>query len=63
MVATKQNKSMLSRIRKTKKGALLVLGKGRGHFNAKHSRSKKLGQKRTRSLTVPTKMKQQFHLS
>lgn len=59
----KSNKSARSRIRVTKKGTLLASGKGRGHFNAKHSRSKKLTQKRQRAVPVPTKMRQRYTLS
>lgn len=59
----KSNKSARSRIRVTKKGILLAGGKGRGHFNAKYSRSKKLAQKRQRSVSVPSKMRQRYTLS
>ena len=59
----KSNKSARSRIRVTKNGTLLASGKGRGHFNAKHPRSKKLAQKRQRAITMSTKMQQRYTLS
>lgn len=58
----KSNKAARSRIRVTKKGSLIAGGKGRGHFNAKHSRSKKLAQKRQRSITVSAKERQRYAL-
>ncbi len=59
----KSNKAARSRIRVTKKGVLLASGKGRGHFNAKYSRSKKLAKKRQRSVQMSTKMQQRYTLS
>ena len=58
----KSNKSARSRIRVTKKGILLAGGKGRGHFNAKYPRSKKLAQKRQRAINISTKMQQRYTL-
>lgn len=53
----------MSRVRKTKLGTIVTSGKGRGHFNAKHSRSKKMNQKRLRDITLPEKVKQRYSLS
>lgn len=59
----KSNKSAHSRIRVTKKGTLLAGGKGRGHLNAKYSRSKKLTKKRQRAISMTAKMRQRYTLS
>ena len=59
----KTNKATLSRVRKTKNGLLLACGKGRGHFNAKQSRSKKMQQKRQRAITISHKEQQRLNLT
>lgn len=58
----KTNKAVNSRIRKTKKSKMVVSGKGRGHFNAKHPRAKKLDQKRKVALTLSKKIQQRFKM-
>ena len=50
-------------MRKTRGGTLVTIGKGRGHFNAKHARSKKMQQKRERELVLPRKTKQRYLLA
>ena len=62
-MSTKTNKSVLSRVRKTKGGGVMASGKGRGHLNAKHSRAKKLGRKRQRDIAIPVKVKQRYLLA
>ena len=62
-MALKTNKAIQSRMRKTRGGSLVTSGKGRGHFNAKHARTKKLRQKRERELTLPEKTKQRYLLA
>ena len=62
MSSTKTSKAMLSRLRKTKNGKVLARGKGRGHFNSKHPRSKKLIQKRQSGITVSKKVDQRYFI-
>ena len=62
-MGTKTNKALSSRVRITRKGKLEVSGKGRGHFNAKQTRSKQLGQKRKRVLLLPAKIRQRYLMS
>lgn len=62
MSSTKTSKALMSRIRLTKRGKILARGKGQGHFNAKHPRSKKLKQKKLIDMDaqIPKKMQQRY---
>lgn len=59
-MSIKTNKSIRSRIRVTKTRKLITIGKGRGHFNAKKPRSKKLNSSRDRPFKMTNKTKERF---
>lgn len=57
----KTNKSYAKRIKRTKSGKLVARRPGHNHFNAKASRSKQLGRKRTQVLhMIPPKELSRF---
>ena len=62
-MSQKRNKSIASRVRKTKSGALLIRRKGQGHFNAKESRSKQLRRKRSSVLAISKKAEQLYNIT
>ncbi|MBI1975462.1 MAG: 50S ribosomal protein L35 [Candidatus Vogelbacteria bacterium] len=52
----KTNKTYSKRIKRTRTGKLIARRAGQNHFNAKASRSKQLGRKRTQTLhMIPPK--------
>lgn len=56
----KTNKSYAKRIRVTKTGKILAAKRGGSHYNAKESRVKQLGRKRTMEVTMTNKSKARF---
>lgn len=61
-MSAKTNKSIKSRIRVSKRGSLLAQAKGRGHFNAKHSRSKQLPRRKQGEVVISKKIQQRYIL-
>ena len=59
-MSIKTNKALQSRIKVTKRGKLLVRGKGKGHLNAKQSRSKQLASNRARPFAMTNKTHKRF---
>lgn len=62
MSSSKTSKALMSRVHITKGGKILARGKGQGHFNAKHPRSKKLNQKKMTDVEMSKKMQQRYIL-
>jgi len=56
----KTNKSFTKRLRQTKKGKLIARKPGKGHFNAKKSRSKQLGGKRSAKISLSNKDRSRY---
>lgn len=56
----KTNKSFTKRIKITRKGKLVARKPGQNHFNAKESRNKQMGQRRTQKLTFSAKVMQRY---
>ena len=56
-MSMKKSKAIKSRIKITSKGKLLARGKGKGHFNAKAPRSKKMNSNRDVPVVMSSKMK------
>jgi len=54
---TKTNKSVLKRVKITKKGKLLARKPGQNHFNSRSRRVKQLGSKKLGELILDTKTK------
>ena len=62
-MSLKTNKTILSRVRVSKRGKVLSMGTGHGHFNAKASRVKQLRNKRQSEMNISKKTKQRFKLN
>ncbi|MCA9356157.1 50S ribosomal protein L35 [Candidatus Nomurabacteria bacterium] len=54
---TKTNKSVLKRVKITKKGKLLTRKPGQNHFNSRTARIKQLGSKKPGTLVLDAKTK------
>ena len=53
----KTNKSFTKRIKITRKGKQLTRKPGFNHFNAKQTRVKQLGGKRSQAIVIPVKVR------
>jgi len=56
----KSNKSFSKRMKVTKNGKILVRKSGHDHFNAKESRTKQLGKRKTTGFVMKNKTKSRF---
>ena len=56
----KTNKSFSKRIKVSKNGKMTMRNKGQNHFNAKESRNKQLGKKRSMPFVISQKDKSRF---
>ena len=54
-MSTKTNKSFTKRIKVTKNGKLVVRRPGQNHFNAKESRNKQMGKRRSALFVLSNK--------
>jgi ribosomal protein L35 len=56
----KTNKSFTKRLKITRKGKIVARKPGQNHFNAKESRNKQMGQRRSQTLNLTKKVAQRY---